>query len=99
WQEYLESRPSPAASRHPLPRGEGSEAAGPLPPGEGGRRPGEGSFEEFEQTLRDLYASYTFEFAEKESGVAAATIEEIAKIVASAGTRLSTHTWRSATAG
>src|SRR5438445_631566 len=29
-------RPSPAASRHPLPRGEGSDGEGPLPPGEGG---------------------------------------------------------------
>ena len=33
------------------------------------------------------------------SGVAEATLREVAEIVASAGTRLSTHTWRSATAG
>jgi len=61
------------------------------------RRPA--TFEEFERVLHDLYASYTFAFAEAESGVAASTIEQIAEIVASAGTRLSTHTWRSATAG
>jgi anaerobic selenocysteine-containing dehydrogenase len=57
------------------------------------------SFEDFERALGEEYASYTFAFAEQESGVAANTIEEIAKIVASAKSRLSTHTWRSATAG
>ncbi|HEX6098217.1 MAG TPA: molybdopterin dinucleotide binding domain-containing protein [Thermoanaerobaculia bacterium] len=57
------------------------------------------TFEDFERALGEAYASYTFEYAEKESGVAAKTIEEIAKIVAAAKTRLSTHTWRSATAG
>ena len=57
------------------------------------------TFEEFERKLRELYASYTFEFAEKESGIAAATIEKVAELVASAGKRLSTHTWRSATSG
>ncbi|MDQ6799685.1 MAG: molybdopterin-dependent oxidoreductase [Acidobacteriota bacterium] len=57
------------------------------------------SFEEFERKLRELYASYTFAFAEKESGIAAVTIEKVAEIVASAGKRLSSHTWRSATAG
>jgi len=57
------------------------------------------TFEEFERILRELYDSYTFDFAEKESGVSAATIEQVANIVASAGKRLSTHTWRSATAG
>jgi anaerobic selenocysteine-containing dehydrogenase len=57
------------------------------------------TFESFETVLRGLYAGYTFAFAEKESGVPAATIEEVAQIVARAGTRLSTHTWRSAAAG
>jgi anaerobic selenocysteine-containing dehydrogenase len=57
------------------------------------------TFEEFERVLGDLYDPYTFAFAERESGVAAATIEQVAEIVASAGKRLSTHTWRSATAG
>jgi anaerobic selenocysteine-containing dehydrogenase len=57
------------------------------------------SFAEFERALAEQYAGFTFEYAEKESGVAAATIAEIAKIVAGAKTRLSTHTWRSATAG
>jgi anaerobic selenocysteine-containing dehydrogenase len=57
------------------------------------------TFEAFERTLERLYAEYTFAFAERESGVPAAVIEEVAGIVASAGTRLSTHTWRSAAAG
>jgi anaerobic selenocysteine-containing dehydrogenase len=57
------------------------------------------SFEDFEAKLHNLYASYTFAFAEKESGIDAATIEKVAEIVASAGKRLSSHTWRSATAG
>ena len=57
------------------------------------------TFEEFERALKNEYASFTFEYAEQESGVSAKTIAEIAKIVASAKSRLSTHTWRSATAG
>lgn len=57
------------------------------------------SWVDFERALAAEYDRFTFEFAEKESGVAASTIEEIAKIVAGAKTRLSTHTWRSATAG
>ncbi|HEX5708749.1 MAG TPA: molybdopterin-dependent oxidoreductase, partial [Pyrinomonadaceae bacterium] len=59
----------------------------------------ETTFESFEWVLREIYAEYTFEFAASESGVDAATIEEIAKTVAGAGTRLSTHNWRSAAAG
>ena len=57
------------------------------------------TFETFEEILRGLYASYTFEFASQESGVDAAALEDVARTVASAGTRLSTHTWRSAAAG
>jgi anaerobic selenocysteine-containing dehydrogenase len=56
-------------------------------------------FEEFEQALRELYAPYTFEFAARESGVEASAIEAIARVVASAGSRLSSHVWRSAAAG
>ncbi len=59
----------------------------------------EPTFEEFERALRELYREYTFEFAERESGVAAGVVRELAELVASAGTRLSTHTWRSAAAG
>ena len=63
-------------------------------------RPGlEPTFENFEAVLKELYTEYTFAFAAQESGVSAHTIEAIADLVASAGTRLSTHTWRSASAG
>ncbi|HEU4478548.1 MAG TPA: molybdopterin-dependent oxidoreductase, partial [Pyrinomonadaceae bacterium] len=57
------------------------------------------SFEVFELALKQLYAQYTFEFAAQESGVDAKTIEEIAKVVATAGTRFSSHNWRSAASG
>jgi anaerobic selenocysteine-containing dehydrogenase len=56
-------------------------------------------FETFEEILRDLYAEYTFEYAEAESGVAADILREVAELVTTAGTRLSTHNWRSAAAG
>ena len=57
------------------------------------------TFEAFEQALRTLYADYTFEFAARESGAPLEQIEQVARIVATAGSRLSTHTWRSAAAG
>ena len=57
------------------------------------------TFEAFEDELKTLYAEYTFEYAEKESGVDAATLAEAAAIVATAGTRLAAHNWRSAAAG
>ena len=59
----------------------------------------EPTFETFEQILKELYSNFSFEFAAEESGVSAGTLEEIAKIVAQAGTRLATHSWRSAAAG
>lgn len=57
------------------------------------------TFETFEEILADLYAEYTFERAEAESGVAAGTLRQVADLVAGAGTRLATHNWRSAAAG
>jgi anaerobic selenocysteine-containing dehydrogenase len=57
------------------------------------------TFEAFEKALKGLYCEYTFAFAERESGVSAAVIEDVARLVASAGPRLSTHNWRSAAAG
>src|SRR3954464_408147 len=59
----------------------------------------ETNFENFERALKELYASYTFEFASRESGVDQRVIEEIAKVVATADTRFSSHNWRSAAAG
>jgi anaerobic selenocysteine-containing dehydrogenase len=57
------------------------------------------TFEAFEQALAELYAEYTPEFAERESGVAAATIVEVARALAEAGPALSTHIWRNTAAG
>ncbi len=59
----------------------------------------EQTFESFERVLATLYEHYTFEFAARESGVEAETLQEIAKVVATAGTQLATHNWRSAAAG
>jgi anaerobic selenocysteine-containing dehydrogenase len=59
----------------------------------------ETSFESFQKLLKELYAEYTFEFAARESGVDAKVIAEIARVVATAGTRFSSHNWRSASAG
>jgi anaerobic selenocysteine-containing dehydrogenase len=61
-------------------------------------RPG-ATFEEFEHELGRMWAEHTFDSAAKETGVDAATLREIADVVAGAGARLSTHTWRSACAG
>ncbi|MFQ5504649.1 MAG: molybdopterin dinucleotide binding domain-containing protein [Planctomycetota bacterium] len=64
------------------------------------RCPGESrDFETFERELRRIYADYSFELAASESGVEAETLREIAGLVATAGTRLSTHSWRSAASG
>lgn len=57
------------------------------------------NFKRFELALKDLYKQYTFEFAAAESGVDAATLEQIAKVVATAGTRFSSHNWRSVSSG
>ncbi len=57
------------------------------------------TFETFEALLHELYAGFTFDYAAHESGVDASVIAQVAEIVADAGTRLSTHTWRSAAAG
>ena len=56
-------------------------------------------FETFQRVLQELYAGYTFEFAAAESGVPEATVRAVAETVAQAGSRLSTHNWRSAAAG
>ena len=57
------------------------------------------TFEAFEQALGELYRPFTPEFAEAESGVAAATIVEVARAVGQAGSALATHIWRNTAAG
>jgi anaerobic selenocysteine-containing dehydrogenase len=57
------------------------------------------TFEAFERAFLELYAEYTPEFAERETGIAAATIVEIARAIGDAGPALATHIWRNAAAG
>jgi anaerobic selenocysteine-containing dehydrogenase len=57
------------------------------------------AFENFIVELEKLYAEYTPEFAEKESGVKAEMIVEVARRIGRAGTRFSCHNWRSAGSG
>ena len=57
------------------------------------------SFDDFEQALKHLYADFTFEYAAAESGVDVERLEQVARLVGTAGTRLSTHNWRSAGSG
>jgi anaerobic selenocysteine-containing dehydrogenase len=59
----------------------------------------EPTFENFEAALRRLYSDYTMEYAAAESGIDARKLQQVAEVVASAGTRLATHNWRSAAAG
>jgi anaerobic selenocysteine-containing dehydrogenase len=57
------------------------------------------TFDGFHRALEDLYAEYTPEFAERESGVAAASIVEVAQAIGAAGGALATHIWRNTAAG
>ena len=56
-------------------------------------------FETFIAVLKEIYGQYTPEFAEKESGVKAGLIVEVAREVGRAGSALATHVWRNAAAG
>ena len=64
-------------------------------------RPGEpASFEAFEQGARDALRRVHASSSPRASpGSSAAVIEEVARLVAEAGPRLTTHNWRSAAAG
>ena len=59
----------------------------------------EQTFENFIAELEKLYAEYTPEFAEAESGVSAAMIADVARQIGRAGSRFSAHNWRSAGSG
>ncbi len=56
-------------------------------------------FDTFMTALEADYAGYTFSFAAAEARVAEHKIADLAEIVAGAGSALSAHVWRSATAG
>jgi anaerobic selenocysteine-containing dehydrogenase len=57
------------------------------------------TFDAFHTALEELYAAFTPEFAERESGVPAATIVEVARAIGAAGSALATHIWRNTAAG
>ncbi len=57
------------------------------------------NFGNFINALKDAYKDYTPELAEKESGVPAQMIVDVARQAGAAGTQLSTHNWRSAGSG
>ena len=55
--------------------------------------------ERFLEELRGLYREFTPEFAERESGVPAAKIAEVARAAAAAGSRFASHLWRGTASG
>jgi anaerobic selenocysteine-containing dehydrogenase len=57
------------------------------------------TFENFIQAITAYYATYTPEFAESESGIAASQIVQVAHEIANAGTAFACHIWRSAASG
>jgi anaerobic selenocysteine-containing dehydrogenase len=57
------------------------------------------TFENFIEGLKKEYASFTPEYAARESGVDAAMIVDVARKIGAAGTQFSTHVWRSASSG
>ncbi|MBI2838747.1 MAG: molybdopterin-dependent oxidoreductase [Acidobacteria bacterium] len=57
------------------------------------------SFDDFVAALRSHYARYTPEHAEQESGVPANQIVRLAREIADAGSRFSSHVWRGAASG
>jgi anaerobic selenocysteine-containing dehydrogenase len=57
------------------------------------------TFDTFLEALKAHYAAYTPAYAERETGVAAALIVQIAHEIAAAGTAFAAHVWRSAASG
>ena len=64
------------------------------------RAPGdEPTFENFIAALKTEYAQYTPEYAERESGVSATAIVQVAREIARARPAFASHIWRAAAAG
>ncbi len=57
------------------------------------------TFEDFVHVLKRIYRDYTPEWAEQESGVAAAMIRQVTDEIARAGTAFAANVWRNAAAG
>ena len=61
--------------------------------------PADSSFDSFIALLKELYAGYTLEWAEGETGVPATDIKAVAEEIGKAGEAFASHVWRSAAAG
>jgi anaerobic selenocysteine-containing dehydrogenase len=59
----------------------------------------EATFDHFLEAIKAYYATYTPEFAERESGVDATLIVQVAHEIADAGSAFASHVWRSAASG
>ncbi|MGE0789262.1 MAG: molybdopterin-dependent oxidoreductase [Sandaracinaceae bacterium] len=59
----------------------------------------DGTFEDFEALVCELYAEFTFERAADEAQIPIERIAQAAEAVERAGSRLAAHTWRAATMG
>jgi len=59
----------------------------------------EATFENFIESMREMYAEYTPEFAAKEADIDPETIVDVATQIGEAGERFATHNWRSAGSG
>jgi len=57
------------------------------------------TFATFRAQLGRLYACFTFAYAAEQARIPEHQVREIAELVASAGSRLASHTWRSASSG
>src|SRR5581483_6747704 len=57
------------------------------------------TFDNFIAELRSEYSRYTPQYAEAESGVPAATVEQVAREIAAARPAFASHIWRAAAAG
>jgi len=59
----------------------------------------EPTFDNFIIELKKLYAEYTPEFAEQESGIPASTVVTVAREIGRAGAAFASHVWRNAASG
>ena len=57
------------------------------------------SFEDFMDTLKDMYKDYTLEFASKETHVPLDRLQELYKMLVAAGDQVSSYFWRATAAG
>lgn len=60
---------------------------------------GPGTFERFLELITDMYARYTPEFVAEECQVPLDTVDKLADEIAAAGTKFTSHLWRSTASG